>query len=121
MIIVESAAICDYGRPLRIDCYTVEGDITLTLSSHDIFDELDPMIDEIDSFPLLTVEKAVEKYAFLINENRFHFLSMHSKAEEHCFILTNNFNTKNKQLKEMSDEMSSASTTSSCRTTRPSV
>ena len=120
MAIVESAAICDHERPFHITCYSLEGNSPLMLSSHDVFDELDQMVDETGTFTLPIVEP-FEKSAFLINDKRSHFLSMYRKSEEHCFTLLNITNSKKKQLKEMKHEMISEMTTSSGRTRRSSV
>ena len=46
---------------------------------------------------------------------------MRRKAEEHCVTLLNKVNAKKKQLKDMTDKMRSARTTSSGRTRRPTI
>ena len=63
--------------------------------------KVDQVIQSIDSFPLLSVERAVEKDSTLINENRSSLLQLSTALEEAYHTLTNHRDTKQRSMGEL--------------------
>ena len=121
MAMVECAAISDFGKPLCIACYSLEGDSPLILSAHDILKRIDHIVNAIDNHPLPSVEKVVEEASTLIQSRHGFLVREAAISKEDYDLIDNSKATLEMRISEVSIRRESTFCSSRGRRRNPSA